>query len=121
MDWPPFDFVIGGEPAGYSIDYLNILAEKIGFKIEYIHGYRWDELSSQLENKEIDLTHSIVQSLGRNKFLEFTSPYIELPIVYFGRSGAAPIEKIEDLADKRIGVIKGYAHEEMYQRRYPDF
>ena len=121
MDWPPFDFVIAGEPAGYSIDYLNLLAEKIDFKIEYVNGYRWDELSDQLENKQIDVTHSIVQSLDREKFLEFTSPYIELPIVYFGRSGSAPIEKMDDLANKKIGVIKGFAHAEIYQRRYPNF
>ncbi|MBT6032457.1 MAG: transporter substrate-binding domain-containing protein [Kordiimonadaceae bacterium] len=121
MAWAPFDFVLGGEPSGYSIDYINLIADKLGFKIEYVNGYIWDELSTQLNDKNIDVTHSIIQSLERDKFLNFTKPYIELPVGYYGRTGSDKIEKIEDLAGKKIGVVKGWAHAEIYKREYPHF
>ena len=33
MDWAPIDFVRSGEPAGFSIDYLNLIASKAGFSM----------------------------------------------------------------------------------------
>ena len=39
MDWAPIDFVRSGEPAGFSIDYLNLVASKVGLSIEYINGH----------------------------------------------------------------------------------
>ncbi|MCC3860124.1 transporter substrate-binding domain-containing protein [Pseudemcibacter aquimaris] len=121
MDWPPFDFVLGGEPAGYSIDYINLLAEKIGVRIEFTNGYSWEELSGKVANKELDILHSVVRSPEREEFLEFTEAYIALPMVYFGRAGSDPINSINDLSDKRIGVIEDFAHFDIYKRDYPDF
>lgn len=121
MAWPPFDFVFAGEPNGYSIDYLNLIAQKIGINLEIINGYEWGELSDQLEQKQIDLTHSIVETDERKEFLLFSKTYIELPMVYFGRQGEDRIEQIEDLVGKRIGVVKGFAHGEIYRQKHPDF
>ena len=28
FDWPPFDFALSGKPKGYSVDLLNLLADK---------------------------------------------------------------------------------------------
>ena len=36
VDWPPFDFVEDGEPTGFSIDYLNLVAEKAGLNFSYV-------------------------------------------------------------------------------------
>jgi ABC-type amino acid transport substrate-binding protein len=95
MDWPPFDFTEGAKPAGFSIEYIKLISEKIGFKVDFVNGYTWDELSDQLENKKIDITHSILQSQDRDKFLNFTKPYSQLPVVYFGRRGDSQINEID--------------------------
>ena len=34
MSFAPIDFVRGGQSAGFSIDYLNLVASKVGLKIE---------------------------------------------------------------------------------------
>ncbi|NEP83402.1 MAG: transporter substrate-binding domain-containing protein, partial [Okeania sp. SIO3B3] len=34
-DFPPFDFRRSGEPVGFSIDYLNLLARKIGVRVSF--------------------------------------------------------------------------------------
>jgi len=119
MDWPPFDFVQGGVISGFSIDYLNLISSKTGINFEYVNGYTWEQLNDQLINKEIDLTHSIMQTDERDEFLNFTTPYIDLPFVYYGRTGTAPITSPEDLNGKRVGYIKGFAHEAIYKRNYP--
>ncbi len=121
MDWPPFDFVTGGQPAGFSIEYVKLAAEKVGLSLEFVNGYSWNDLDEQLQQKQIDLTHSITVSPAREEYLNFTNAYIELPAVHFGRVGAPRINSIEDLEGLRIGAIRDFANFQIYERDYPQF
>ena len=38
QDWPPFNFFEFGEPKGLSIDYMNLLAQRLGIRVEYVTG-----------------------------------------------------------------------------------
>lgn len=120
MDWAPIDFVRNGKPTGFSIDYLNLVAEKIGLEIEYVNGYSWPELLGQIEDRKIDMAQAITQTENRDTFLNFTSPYLDVPKVYFGRIGAAPIKSTSDLMGKRIGVIEQWASAEAFNKNYPE-
>lgn len=119
MEMAPLDFVQGGVPTGFSIEYLNLVARKTGLNIEYVNGFTWDRLLDQLRNKEIDVSHGLVQTAERNEFLEFTNPYVNLPWVYFGRTGADEILSFEDLEDKKIGIVEGTVPWNLYVNEYP--
>ena len=118
IDWAPLDFRRDGRPLGYSIEYLNLVAEKVGFKIEYIGGYSWRELLNMLKNREIDIGQSIIQSPDREAYLNFTKPYLNLPMVYFGREGADRVLSIKDLDGKRVGIVKGSVSAIIYKENY---
>jgi len=38
LNWPPFNYNKDGVPTGFSIEYMNQLANRIGIKIKYISG-----------------------------------------------------------------------------------
>ena len=120
MDWAPIDFVRSGEPAGFSIDYLNLIASKAGFNIEYVNGYTWTELVSLLKNKEIDIAHSLAINSDREEYLNFTDAYINLPMVYYGRNGSQPIKTIDDLKNLKIGAVKDWTSTDAYRVLYPN-
>ena len=40
-DWPPFDFVVDGKPAGYSIDLLSLIAQKTGMELNFVSSKPW--------------------------------------------------------------------------------
>ena len=120
MDWAPIDFVRSGSPAGFSIDYLNLVASKVDLSIEYVNGHTWSELVSLLKNKEIDIAHSISLNSDREEYLNFTDAYINLPMVYYGRNGSSPIRTLEDLKDLKIGAIKGWTSTDAYRMHYPN-
>ena len=42
-DWPPFNYFEYGSPRGLSIDYMDLVAEKLGIKVEYVSGPSWNE------------------------------------------------------------------------------
>ncbi len=120
MDWAPIDFVRSGEPAGFSIDYLNLVARKVGLNIEYVNGHTWEELVKLLKNKEIDIAHSLALNSERKEYLNFTDAYITLPMVYYGRHGSSPLRTIEDLKDLKIGAIKSWTSTDAYRENYPN-
>ncbi len=116
----PFDFVSAGKPTGFSIDYLNLLASKVGLKINYINGYSWSELLDLTRRREIDVIHSLSQDEDREGFLNFSKAYLKLPIVYYGRTGSPPIKQYEDLQDKTIATVLGWSTNDIYKNIYPD-
>ena len=120
MDTRPIDYTQGSEPMGFSVEYLELIAEKVGFRIEWVNGYSWTELLEMLERRELDIAHGLGQTEDRDKYLLFTDPYIALPIAYFGREGGEPVTKLADFVGKKIGTVKGYARNEVYRRYYPD-
>ncbi|MBU2551254.1 MAG: transporter substrate-binding domain-containing protein, partial [Proteobacteria bacterium] len=42
-NWAPFNFFDNGRPQGLSIDYMNLLAKRLGLKIDYVTGPTWNE------------------------------------------------------------------------------
>ena len=120
MNWAPLDYVEDGKPMGFSVDYLNLLASKIGVEIQYVNGHTWTELMDLLEKREIDIAQSITKTTEREKYLDFTTPYLDMPKVYFGRVGAKPIKEVKDLEGRKIGLIKDWASSNVFEQEYPD-
>ncbi|MCC3860317.1 transporter substrate-binding domain-containing protein [Pseudemcibacter aquimaris] len=121
MDLKPFDFVENGEPKGFAIDYMELIAKKTGLTFEYVSGYPWHQLLSKVRNGEIDIAQSLVQTEERLEYLLFTPSYIDEPIVNFGRIDSDRINSVDDLKDKKIGAVTGWAIHEIYRRLYPEF
>lgn len=120
MEWMPIDFVKESKSTGFSIDYLNLVASKVGLEINYINGYTWSGLVDLIKSGEIDIAQSIIQTPEREEYLNFTEPYLVVPMMYYGRSGAAKIDKIQDLEGKKIGVLKDGAPSSIYKKNYPN-
>ena len=119
LDTAPNEFVRGGQPAGFSVDYLNLVAEKVGLEIDYIHGFTWAELLEKLSSREIDISHNIFKNERRSQFLDFTEPYLNLEPAFFGLVGSDRIRTIDDLEGKTIGVVSGWALNNEYKQKYP--
>ncbi len=120
LDYPPFDFVQSGKPAGYNIDLLELLAKKIGISIEFVNGYTWSEMVDLFKQGEIDLLHALKVTDDRQKFGLFSAPYRRHKSHYVTLREADDIESIGQLAGKRFAVGKGWFQEEFLKRHYPE-
>ena len=121
LDWPPFDFIQNGEPAGFAIDYITLLAGIIGVELEFINGYTWSELLEKGRKKQIDLFPGIWKSADREAFLSFTSPYIQLINVLVTRKNMPGINSLADMTNKKIAVPAGYTLTQIVMEQYPDY
>jgi len=116
-DFPPYNFIEGGKPQGYSIDYLNMLAKRLGIKVKYISGYTWAEFIKMAREGKIDVMLNIMRTPKREKFLNFTQPYAGTKKAIFTNS--ANIRTLRDLEGKTVSVIEGYFMQHFLEAYYP--
>ena len=73
LNWPPYNYSINNKAEGFSIDYMNLLASKIGLEVQYISGFSWNEYIEKLEKNEIDIMLNISKTPSREEKFQFTS------------------------------------------------
>ncbi|CCQ75258.1 transporter substrate-binding domain-containing protein [Magnetospira sp. QH-2] len=118
-DWPPFNFAVDGRPKGFSIDYMNLLAEKAGLNIEYVTGPTWNEFLEMMKQGDLEVMLNIVKTPERQKYLLYTEPYANNPNTILSKA-ETPYKTLQDLFDKTVSVPKGFFYEEILKRDYPE-
>ena len=119
-DWPPFDYSENGKAQGLAISYVDIIAKKLGVKVEYVNGHTWDELLEMSKNYELDVMPCIWYAKEREEFLNFTSSYISNPQVIVVNKNNITTEKVEDLKGKRVAFIKDFASKDKILKTFPE-
>lgn len=116
--YAPFDFVSVGLPAGLSIDYLNLVAAKVGLKIEYVNYQYFSEMLEGAKKGEVDITHSIYRTKEREEHFLMSLPYYYEPLANFGRAGSPRINSLADLEGLRIGMATSHIVTEEYKKNH---
>ena len=119
-DWAPYNYNIDGEPYGFSIDYMNLVASKININIEYINGFTWNEFLEKIKKEQIDVMLNIVKTKQREKYLNFTKSYTKAIDAIFTKKTNNNIKTLKDLNGKKLAVIKGFYEENILKKYYPD-
>jgi len=119
VDWPPFDFAIGGKPQGFSIDIVKLAADKVGAELEFVNGYTWAQLMEQFKAGKLDILPALFKTKERQSFIAFTHNYAANPSVMVVHGDDKTIKKLADLQGKSVAVIEGYANEEVLAKDHP--
>ena len=119
VNWPPFNFTKRGEARGYSVDYMDLLASKVGLKVEYIHGYSWEQYMQMLQTDKLDLIINISKNDERVKTIEFTKPYVTVKNAIYVNVNNQNFYSIDDLRGKTVVMTKGFYAQKMLEKNYP--
>jgi ABC-type amino acid transport substrate-binding protein len=117
-DWPPFNYFEYGRPRGLSIDYMDLLAKKLGIKVDYITGPSWNEFLGLIKRKELAVMLNIVKTEDRIKYILFTEPYIKNPNS-IASAQERPYDTIQALFGKTVAFPKGFFYEEVLTKSFP--
>jgi two-component system, NarL family, sensor histidine kinase EvgS len=120
LDWPPFNYNVNGKATGYSIDYMNLLASKVGLSVDYISGYSWNDFLQMIKENKIDVMLNIAKTENRENYLNFTSPYTKTFDSVFVKKDQNLFQNLNDFNGKKIAVIKGFYEEELLNKYYPN-
>lgn len=119
LNWPPYNYYQDNQPKGFSIDYLNLLAEKINTDIKYISGPSWDEFMQMLQNDEIDAIINISKNEQRAKTIAFTSIFHTAANAIYVKNGDEQLDSLEKLEGKTIVMPKGFFAQKAIAKYYP--
>jgi len=117
-DWPPFNFARGGEPQGLSIDYMNLLAQRVGLQVDYVTGPSWADFIQMMKSGELDVMLNIVKTPDRLNYLLFTPPYADNPNSIVSRREKR-YASLDELIGKTVSLPKGFFFEEILKRDFP--
>ena len=119
LDWAPYNYNKDGKPYGFSIDYIKLVASKVGLKVKFVSGYTWSQFLQLIKENKIDVMLNIAKTKEREKYLIYTSPYYNGIDVVF-TSNNSHYRSLKDFNGKRIAIVKGFYEEELLKRYYKD-
>ncbi|GAD63329.1 hypothetical protein PA6_021_00250 [Aquipseudomonas alcaligenes NBRC 14159] len=105
--WPPFDVIDPqGRHRGLSGDYLALLAERLGLRLQPVLLDDWDAALQALREGRVDLLPSVAMTPERQAYMAFSAPYLVSSLI-FTRADVA-VQRPRDLAGKRVAIERGY-------------
>ena len=116
---PPFNYRSGNRPLGYSIDYMNMIAQKLGVTVKYISDISWEEALRRLKDRELDVVLNVIKTPEREEYMAFSEPYAKNPSVIVCKK-EKPISSLAEFSGKTIAVQKGMYYANYFREHYPD-
>lgn len=109
-----------GQLQGLSAEVLAQISLRTGLKFDVVRGQSLPRQVSQVSEGSADMIAFITPSVDREDLIRFTRPYLNNPFVLISRDdGSRPIT-IEDMAGKRLAVIRGSVQREIISHEYPE-
>jgi len=117
--WMPFESIAKGRHVGMSADYLEVIAERLGITFELVPTATWSETLEKGETRECDIFALAMDTPERRRYMDFTTPYIVIPLVIATTNDKPFIADINEVLHRPIGMVKGYAFVEFLRADHP--
>ncbi len=119
-NWPPFNFNENDVPKGFSVDYMKLLAKRLGVELKFVSGYTWGEFIKMLPTDRLDVILNIAPTEERKKRFAFTRPYIWVRNAIYTNINNQIYYNLSDLAGKRVAVPKDFFIQHYLSKHHPE-
>ncbi|UTZ21688.1 HD domain-containing phosphohydrolase [Vibrio campbellii] len=116
-DWGPYDFSVSGQPMGYAVDVLNLVAQQTGIKLEFINGFDSKMLSEKYRKGNLDILHSVIGE--PQGFGEKSLPIFKSSVAIAGRDERLNSKTLKEVDEKHVGVVAGFGMKQWLKDNYP--
>ncbi|WP_202961149.1 transporter substrate-binding domain-containing protein [Candidatus Symbiobacter mobilis] len=119
-DWMPLEGLdTYGRHVGIAADYLAAMTRSLAIPLEPLRTRTWQESTEAAQSRRCDMYSMAMQTPLRRMYMNFTTPYYTTPNVLIARIEAPFVEGLDEFADKRVGIVRGYAFAELLRARHP--
>lgn len=101
----PVDFVNDGRHQGLAEAYLSRAAKAAGVRLQRVPAATWSEALGLFRRGQVDLLSSAFVSAERAELGLFSEPWLRLSAAILGWEGQAPLNTLEALAQRPVGVV----------------
>ena len=119
-NWMPYEKIEDGKHIGMTRDYMELFSERIGVPITMVPTTNWMQSIEYAKARKCDIFSLAMSTPERETYMDFTAPYLSIPLVIATRIDELFIVDIIDVTDKQLGVVEGYAFAEILRDKYPN-
>lgn len=120
-DFAPYEWINDTEGySGLTADFVNLIQQRLGSRFEIIKDQPWAQMLSMAERGEIDMLSDVNKTPEREKYLHFTEPYVETPIIIVSHEKTGFVGNLKGLAGKRVAIEQSYFMHERLAREHPE-
>ena len=117
---PPFSFVNDhGKIDGIAVEIISLLGKGLGIDFSIHTDSDWDRLYRSAAKRKFDIVATMVSRPDRAEWFSFTKPYLTKSLVVVIKQDNTAIKNRDDIADKKIAVVKGYQYGEQVNQEFP--
>ncbi len=109
----------GAPPSGYAIEMLDLVAQRTGLQLRYVHAASIDEGAAMLRDGRADMTPLIRMSSSRERLLSSPGELIPLDFVVVTRRDATELSSSRDFEGRRVAVVEGSVNDELMRAEFP--
>ncbi len=120
-DWMPYEKVEDHKHVGIVADFMKDFQKKIGIPLELVETKDWTQALKYVENRNCDVLSLVMDMESRRHYMNFTKPYVTAPLVLVTKRNVSFISDLKDLKNKKIGIQKNFASNEIIRTNYPNF
>lgn len=118
--WLPFEGLEnGGQYVGISAEYVKWLNRKLDLAMAPVRHENRQAAIAAAKNGAVDALACATITPSRREYLNFTAPYLRIPVVIVTRQDTPFVSGPEDLAGRRVAIIADSAVEEWLAREHP--
>jgi polar amino acid transport system substrate-binding protein len=119
-DWMPIEGIDrDGHHTGVAADFVRLMAQRGGLNIELVRTRTWDESFALGQRRQCDIFSLLMDSPSRRSFLNFTTPYLEIPGVIATSTQVPFVASLAQVSGKRLGHMRGFAGIELLRLQHP--
>ena len=119
-NWMPLEMIQDGLHIGMTSDYMRLIEEAISIPIELVHTKTWIESIEFAKKRKCDIFSLAMATPERKQYMNFTKPYLKIPLVLVSTLNEIFYYDISLIKDKPIGIVRGYAYGEILKVKYPN-
>lgn len=120
-DWMPMEGIDReGRHTGMAADFIRLMARHGGLNIELVRTATWEESFARGQRRQCDIFSLLMDSPSRRSFLDFTTPYLEIPGVIATSVKVPFVADLSQVRGKRIGHMRGFAGIELLRQTHPE-
>ncbi|MFT5451563.1 MAG: ABC-type amino acid transport substrate-binding protein [Enterobacterales bacterium] len=108
-----------GKYSGIPAEYIEHINNILGINIKPAQYNTWLEAFEAFKVGKVDIMAGIVNTPEREKTINFTTSYFEMPTVIVTRKNSFYANTMSSLNGKKVGIVDGYAVE-LIKRDYPE-
>ncbi len=120
-NFPPYENLSpDGTFHGLAADVMALVEQQLGARFINTPAPDWPSQLAALESGDIAVVPVIVRTPERERFAQFTPPYVDIPTAIIARRGEENGRRLSDFAGRRVAVVQGYVTEAYVRQMSPD-